>query len=213
MASNFDTILRNGYATTSLNDFWQLPLGGTPDPSVPNMALDIPATTIQFVGSTSLGINSTSAQTLDLTTLIGGIDTTVRAGDLVIFTHSQQTAAANALGTSTSGYTELIETVGTGAVANASLSINYKVMGATPDTTVVGNALPSGGRQMLIAYVFRNVDQTTPMDVTFTSVTGSNFTVDSPAITPVTLGAAVVAVFCTADTTATPVPLRDFSIL
>jgi hypothetical protein len=67
-------------------------------------------------------------------------------------------------------------------------------MGSTPDTTITfsqtGNADNAGTASIL---VFRNVDTTTPIDVTTTTATAANTVLaNPPAITPTTAGAWII---------------------
>jgi hypothetical protein len=78
---------------------------------------------------------------------------------------------------------------------DSNFQVSYKVMGATPDTSVAipaSNATTAGVGYAI--YVFRGVDTTNPFDAT-TVVTGNNNTgiANAAAITPTTAGAWVVA--------------------
>lgn len=80
-----------------------------------------------------------------------------------------------------SGWTNVvnIEAVDT---EHAHLAIWYKVMGATPDTSVQAgpSAVNTGDTTLLQVRAFRGVDTTTPMDVTATSATHLNTAVPNP---------------------------------
>lgn len=68
-------------------------------------------------------------------------------------------------------------------------------MGATPDTTatITGSGQASQGAAV-VAYVWRGVNLTTPMDVTATTSSSTSSAIaNPPAITPVTRGAIVIA--------------------
>jgi hypothetical protein len=147
---------------------------------------------IQFVGAVS-GISSDTAITLDLTTLTGGIASSPAENDIVIFVHTQRAGSDRDVGTTTVGYTEIVELHGDNGSNDTNTSVNWKRMGSTPDTQVVSEA--TAGRNIAMAYVLRGVDQTTPFDVTFTSSTGTLTGIaNPPAITPTTTGAWVVAI-------------------
>lgn len=70
----------------------------------------------------------------------------------------------------------------------------YKVMGATPDSSVTC----SGGGNVndgvaYVAYVFRGVDPDNVLDVAATTATASGAAPDAPSITPSTVGSWIVA--------------------
>lgn len=140
-------------------------------------------------GSTSAGI------TLSLTALTGGISSTAATGDIVIVSVASGGTSHLNQGVSTSGYKELNDLYANGSSNDAMLSVNWKIMGATPDTSVV--TLPSGSTAdglAAAAQVWRNVDQVTPLDVASTSSSGTaTGRPTPPAITPVTSGAVVIA--------------------
>lgn len=100
------------------------------------------------------------------------------------------------LGVSTSGYTEVAD-IYANSTFDTMLSINWKRMGATPDSIVTVNGCygSAGYGTSVVVYVLRGVDTTTALDVTTTTATGTSGGVpDAPSITPVSSGALVVAV-------------------
>ena len=141
---------------------------------------------ITHVGSTISGeINGA-----DVTITLPG---TPLEGDTVVVLggHSDETAAA---GPSTAGYTEH----STNQVAGlpGTLGIWTKVMGATPDTQVVGRNTGNAADACSYAvYVLRGVDQTTPIDQTsvYQALQTSVTSFDPPSITTQTDGAWVIA--------------------
>jgi hypothetical protein len=149
---------------------------------------------LEFVGGKSA--NGTSADfAISLTSLVGGISATAATGDLVIVaTGFSRTLSSANPGVATSGYTEVADIAGND-IRDAQFSVNWKLMGGTPDTSVT--CLGSGDASLGsvgIVYVWRNADQLTPLDVTRATVTGANSAIpDAPAITPVTAGSVVVA--------------------
>ena len=88
----------------------------------------------------------------------------------------------------TGGYDET--TFGLGLLA-------WKRMGASPDSSAVVDITGAVGlyASAAVAVAFRGVDATTAMDATITSATGSSTNPDSPSITTVTDGAAVISAF------------------
>jgi len=97
-------------------------------------------------------------------------------------------------GTSSGGWTQVGSNVDTGN-ANLRTQLFRKVMGASPDTSIVltGSGLAADSSSA-IAIAFRGVDTTTPEDgVTPTTATGTTGGPDSPTITPNTTGAAAIS--------------------
>ena len=151
------------------------------------------AATLQYVGGAEASGNS-AAFNVPLTSLTGGTGGAVTSGDLVIVaTGFVQTSNLNP-GVSTAGYTEVADLYQNDS-RDANFSVNWKVMGGTPDTAV--NCLGSGSATngtVCIAHVWRNADPTTPIDVTRTTAQSNNSAIpNSPAITPVTAGAVVLS--------------------
>jgi hypothetical protein len=105
-------------------------------------------------------------------------------------------------GVTTAGFTEVADLyAGTNRTINTSVS--YKVMGATPDSTISVN---TGGSLILTGILgFRNVNTVSPLDATTTTATAAgNLNVDGAAITTVTDNAVVVTVGQFAASTANP---------
>jgi len=166
---------------------------------------------ITFVGYVRLGGTGASI-TLDLTTLTtdnGGLAGGAVQQDDVIFVPTGWATSATDVdpGVSTSGYTEIDDLFISNTRA-ANLSLNWKAMGSTPDTSVVANASNAAGSgSVAIALVYRYVDPTNPLDIAYVAanhsvkVNGAQIA-DPPAITPVSAGAKVLSVVCaTGDTT------------
>lgn len=160
--------------------------------------------TIQYVGglvNSRAGVAAGSIGTQSLSgTLTGGIATSPSAGDLVIVFYGMGAASNNdhnltiREAVSDTNYT----LIGTELFANGTFDCHlraaYRFMPATPDANfeVVTSATTADAQTWAVA-VFRNVDPTTPIDVT--PVTASSTTtrvIDPPAITPVTQGAVVL---------------------
>ncbi len=147
---------------------------------------------MQYVGSVA-GSGTGASYNLDLTALTGGIDTAARANDIVVVVSGWASTTDDDPGVSTSGYTELTD-LRADDTRDANLSVAYKVMGGTPDTsvTVLGkNNAANGGAA--IAHVWRGVDTSNPIDQTTTTASSANSAIpDSPSITPVTNGAVIL---------------------
>lgn len=154
------------------------------------------AATLSYVGGTSCS-GTGSTYSCSLTSLTGGSDSSAAAGDIVIVITGWASTANGNPGVTTSGYTEVPGSTDlySNDTRDANVSANYKVMGASPDTsvTVSGfNNAANGGAT--VVQVWRGIDQTVPMDATVTTATGGNASSpDSPSITPVTSGAVVLS--------------------
>lgn len=153
---------------------------------------------LQYVGGTS-ATGTGATYNVSLTGLTGGSGSAAAAGDLVIVVSGWASAADGNPGITTpTGYTEVLDLYSSDT-RDANLSVSWKIMGGTPDSsvTVSGfNNAANGGAT--VVHVWRGADQTTPLDVTSTSAVAANNAgvalPDSPAITPVTVGAYVLTV-------------------
>jgi len=143
---------------------------------------------IQFVGANTDTVNNNGFLDIDLTSLTGGIGSSALEGDIVVFAGTR--AFFNEAFTVT-GYTQLSD----GSQSSSHeirMGVLYKIMGSTPDTSVV-NISPESN-QAGIALVFRGVDVDTPIDATTTTDEGGRVSSSTqPAITTVTDGAFVLA--------------------
>jgi hypothetical protein len=105
-------------------------------------------------------------------------------------------ASGGDAGVSTSGYTEIIDTRN----SSCELSVNWKRMSGSPDSSVVCTGSGVGtDATAYVVMVFRGVDTSTAIDATSTEDTGNNDKPNSPSITTVTNGAAVVSCFIQAS--------------
>lgn len=151
---------------------------------------------ITFVGSTTAAIAGQSSATtnVSLTALTGGLASAPAADDLVIVYYGVGSNTDRVIGVTTAGYTEVAELFASDG-DDTNLSVNYKMMGATPDTQVTVSATGSNGFAGAVAiHVWRNVNLASPLDVTSTTATGTNSVLcNPPAITPVTTGAVIVS--------------------
>lgn len=154
---------------------------------------------ISYVGGKGAGnAGSVNGSAIDITTgLTGGSGGAPIEGDLVIVSVCTGTAGRTPATdiTTPSGYTPLTAQDTTATTYDTNFQVSYKIMGATPDTSVT---IPASGNnadgQAYVIQVFRGVDPTTPMDATPTYATGSgaNNRPDPAVITPVTTGAWIV---------------------
>jgi hypothetical protein len=155
---------------------------------------------ISFVGSGGVGI-STANVTFNFSSLLdaGGGTPTVQTGDIVIVSTAYKTAAV--WDKTPTGYTDLYSNIYEDAATNdLNLKTSYKIMGGTPDTSVVIPA--SSSRGATVVHVLRGVDTTTPSNVTSTTAGAATASVnpDPPSITPTTAGSWV---YCVGAITAT----------
>src|SRR6185436_20120948 len=161
--------------------------------------------TITLIGAAQTG-NASNGGNVTLT-----FNVAPQPGDVVIVVGGHGPAGGNTIGPSTAGYTALhTDTTNT----NCRGGVWRKVMGTTPDTTVVcqgaGNAADGVA---YVSFVFRGVDNGTPEDAT-TTVTTNNatgFVPDSPSITTVTDGAVVLSLALTGINDATPGTVSGYS--
>jgi hypothetical protein len=147
---------------------------------------------IQYVGGRAAGyVGSPEDITINLTGLTGGLASAPAIGDFVLI----YWGVVNGLSTTPTGYTSIAST---GAIDTFSVGIraSYKFMGETPDTTAIIDNGTGDSDNAGASYVsvWRNVDTTTPMDVTATTANAaSSVLANPPAITPVTAGAYIIA--------------------
>lgn len=142
---------------------------------------------LTYIGGAEASGNSVSFN-LSLTGLA------LQQGDLVIVSTGFVHTSNRDPGVSTAGYTEVADLYANDT-RDANLSVNWKLMGTVPDTAVAcnGSGTATNGA-VAVAHVWRNVDQTNPMDVPATTLTGTNASPpNSPAITPITAGTVVIA--------------------
>lgn len=160
-------------------------------------SLAAPAAGIQYVGGNTQTVPNSTTATVSLTSLTGGIASSAAAGDLVIVYYGVGYASGAIVGTvSTAGYTQVALLTATDT-ASAQLSVAYKRMGSTPDTTVGLNAPNNSGANAtgaVVVHVWRGVDSVLPFSTAATTDTGTNSVLcNPPSITPVTDGAVIVS--------------------
>lgn len=154
---------------------------------------------ISFVGSHVGTHAATSAQSVNFSSLLNeaGGTPTVLEDDIVFVAVENSSTVDRGDGTLVpSTYTPAHTADYRNDANDSNFQVSFKVMGATPDTSVsipASNATTAGVGYAI--FVFRGVDTTTPQDTT-TLVTGAINTgkANPPAIEPVTSGA-WIAVF------------------
>lgn len=151
---------------------------------------------ITFVGgATGVSVGNTDVS-VSLAALTGGSDSAPSNGDLIIFAYNIADAdnVDLNLACNTVGFTEIADLFGNGT-QDANLGVYWKIHDG--DTAVVGEGSLGGTDTSIqgVALVFRGVDQTTPLDVTSTTATGTTGGLpDPPSIDWATEGAWTVIV-------------------
>lgn len=142
---------------------------------------------LTYVGTAEASGNSGSYN-VDLSGL------SLQEGDIVVVATGFVGTANGNPGVGTTGYTEEAD-LWANDTRDANFSVNWKIMGSTPDTVVSCNGSGSASNgSVCVVHVWRGVDQGTPMDSTVTSTTGTNASnPNSPSITPVTSGTVVIS--------------------
>lgn len=148
------------------------------------------ATGLTFVGSV-LQATSSNSTTLSLTSLTGGIDTSPKAGDIVIGVRGFKSGTDQAIDCTTSGYTELAELYANSG-DDAQMGVYYKVLSSAETDVTFTNATATTG--FVGAYVWRGINQSNPLDATPTTAATSTAIINSPSITTVTNNSVVVSI-------------------
>lgn len=172
---------------------------------------------IEFVGAATLSnVGDSTERLIHLNALTGGTDTHVQPGDLIIlgFCIAITSGTDRSAAMLSPGFTQAAYVLGTD-IMFTHLSCQYRVADKTDCAVIVPGTAGGSSGQAAIAYVFRGVDQTTPLDVAVTTASGSNTgQPNAPSITPSTSGAVVVAVHGAGNTAfAAPLTTSDLSNL
>jgi len=150
---------------------------------------------LSFVGGkVAVFAGTTSTTNIVLTDLTGGSGTAPAAGDIVIVAYAVGAQADRTIGVTTADYAEEQELYANGTTYDSNLSVSWKKMGGTPDTSVDVSGTGSSFNAGAVAiHVWRGQDTTTPFDVAETTATGTGTGRPNPAaITPTTSGAVVI---------------------
>jgi len=164
---------------------------------------DAPRIEVVFQGS--VGADAATARSVALPADVQENDVVFAIGGTSHDTYAVATPIVVESSSGAADYTESTN-VDTGDISGEryQATLFYKVQGSTPDTSVRmdSNQSSSGeGNIILMVYVLRYVDTTTPLDVTPTTTSDSDNThtqIVSPTITPVTPGAVTIAYYGTA---------------
>jgi hypothetical protein len=158
-----------------------------------SFAAALAASGITFVGG-KVASAVAGALSFDFASLTGGTDTSPSVGDYVIVVAGWSRAGTStvSLGTIPTGLASVKSAIGSDSI-DASIHFYGGFYEAGTSTGGSVNS-PGGSSSALVAiYVFRNVNATTPLDATTTSIqraNGCDITLSS--ITPVTAGAVIV---------------------
>jgi hypothetical protein len=150
---------------------------------------------LRYVGGNS-AVGTGATYTVSLTGLSGGLSSTAAANDIVvvIFGYGANANITPTLTVQTTGYTYVDVTQRANDTRDAVGRMAYKVMGSTPDTSVVtdgpNNAAYGGGAAV---QVWRYVDTSSPTTGTGSGTSGLNANHgDPPAVTPAVNNAVIV---------------------
>jgi hypothetical protein len=172
---------------------------------------------ITYVGGATGQAGNGAAITVDLTALTGGSNSAPSAGDIVLVVHAAARAydTPAALTLSTSGYSAIASGLYAEDSGAATLFTFYKVMGSTPDTSLVTNGTGVTTNSMTCCvHVWRGFNSSNIFDVTTTTATGANTNRPTPpAITPTTSGSVIVCLATSGgggDQTLTNTDLSNF---
>jgi hypothetical protein len=151
--------------------------------------------TLIYVGGQSTGFTgqTTGTSTVNFN-LTGGVAATPAANDIVIVAYAIGANSSLNPQMSISGYTNAFSQIFVTDTQSTEFSVSYKIMTTTPDTSFTrsqtGNTQHGGA---IAVHVWRNINLTTPLDVTPTTNTRQNTVlVDPPAITPATANTVII---------------------
>lgn len=137
--------------------------------------------------ASSTAVNGSDA-TVDLTTI------SLQENDfLLAFVGVGHDATVDSVSITSSGWTQLVNEKANGT-EDALLGVWYKIMGATPDTSfAAGGTADTGDSCAVTVRAYRNVNTTTPIDVTPTvNIITNSALADPPSITTVTDNSLIV---------------------
>lgn len=129
--------------------------------------------------------------TVNLTALTGGIGSSAAQGDLLVLIQSYcgiNDTSGNMSILTPGPYTTLVNQVMLGnGTQDSFLSVSYRFMTSTPDTSARTAAGYASTGKILHARVYRGIDPTTPISASVQTTGGTNISpVDPPSVTPST---------------------------
>ena len=175
----------------------------TNDSSFYTQTVDLQYIPPEYVGSVKDAWIGTGDRTISLTGLTGGLSSAPQEGDIVVIAYGIGTATVDVdVAVTTSGYTEVADLY-PGGSWSANLGVFYKVMGSTPDTSVVLTSTGASTRQAsAVIHVWRYIYSANPIDVyTTTTSTAVSGIIDPPDITPTAPGAIILGIGATSAST------------
>lgn len=170
-------------------------------------------TTIQYVGGYSIGqANTSTTQTIVLTSLSGGIAFAPSINDLVVV--SFVSAINSDRNITATGYTEVADLYADSS-SDTNLYVGYKYLTSTDASVVITSDLGSTSQAAATSiHVWRNVSSSNPLDVASITATTTSSRIPNPAsITPITNGVVVLAIGANAYGTAGAVGVFTSSTL
>lgn len=164
------------------------------------------ATPVYVGGTIDAGPGEAGPGTVSLTSLTGGIGTAPIAGDVIVVAYAIGSISDRNVSVSINQgtITELVDLYSNDTV-DTNLGVYYSVVGATPPTSITaGDTGSTANAGALAVHVWRNIDTTTPIDVTTTTATAGNSALaNPPAITTATENAVVIAIGASGNDNAT----------
>lgn len=145
---------------------------------------------IQYVGGSAV----VSTSTISLTSLTGGLASSASTNDFVVIAVAAGVNNASTSPLGVTGYTQIANLTSDPAGASGDdlyFYVGYKYLTAADTSITITGGLASA--TVIAVQVWRNVNSTTPLDVTSTTVTDALMLPSAPAITPVTSGAVIVS--------------------
>lgn len=154
-------------------------------------------TTSTFVGATN------GTQTISLTALTGGSNTSPSIGDVVILAYATGSTADRSLTVSDAAYLDAAtELYANGSTSDTNFHVWYKVLTAADTSVDVSKSGSNSDASAVAIKVFRGVDTSTPLGVAATTATGTGTgRPNPPSITPVDTGSWIVTCYGSAAAT------------
>ena len=145
-------------------------------------------TAIQYVGGKTVSITPSSASntTISLTDLTGSPSTALQAGDIVIVSYALGVSSSWLNPNVTSNTYTVLATLQVSDSETTNLYVGYKLMGATPDTSVTVTPTTATSRSGVVAIqAYRYVDEIFPLQGAANTATFLNTVRPTPpTITP-----------------------------
>ena len=147
-----------------------------------------------FVGGNKVENINGGGGSLSLTSLTGGLSSAPAAGDVIIVAAAYGIQSLRDASWPPSGFTSLADLVSDDSF-DCRLKVAYKVAtGSETSININGTANVTDAAGACV-HVWRNISNSTPIDVTTTTATGIDAAQpDPPAITPTTAGAIIIVI-------------------